>query len=73
MATSDNRLIVVRAWRDHDRLIIRLISSAGPTGPAIESVFVDVESATARFAEVLSELLALSPSIQQVPRTETKR
>lgn len=57
VTTSDNRLIVVRAWRDPDRLIIRLIISAGPKAPAVEWVFTEIESATDRLAEVLRELL----------------
>jgi hypothetical protein len=57
VTTSDNRLIVVRAWRDSDRLIIRVILSAGPTAPAVETVFTDVESASERLADVLRELL----------------
>ena len=57
VTTSDNRLMVVRAWHDTDRLIIRLLVSAGPTAPAVESVFTDIESATNRLAEVLTELL----------------
>ena len=57
MTTSDNRLIVVRAWHDTDRLIIRLIVSGRPGAPAVESVFTDIEAATDRLADVLTELL----------------
>jgi hypothetical protein len=56
VTTSDNRLIVVRAWRDSDRLVIRLIISAGPGEPAVESVFSDIESAADRLTEVLTDL-----------------
>jgi hypothetical protein len=56
VTTSDNRLIVVRAWRDSDRLVIRLIISAGLGEPAVESVFSDIESAADRLTEVLTEL-----------------
>lgn len=58
MTTSDNRLIVVRAWRDSDRLIIRLLISAGPTALPVESVFTDIDSASQRLADVLGDLLA---------------
>ena len=61
MTTSDNRLIVVRAWHDRDRLLIRLIVSAGPMAPALESVFSDIASATDRLAQVLAELQASVP------------
>jgi hypothetical protein len=54
--TSDDRLIVVRAWRDSDRLVIRLIVSAETGAPAVESVFSDIESAAERLTEVLTEL-----------------
>jgi hypothetical protein len=65
VTTSDNRLIVVRAWHDSDRLLIRVLVSAGPRAPAVESVFSDIESATDRLAEVLGELLW--PPAPQVP------
>lgn len=58
MTTSDSRLIVVRAWRDSDRLIIRLLTSAGSAAVPVESVFTDIESASERLAEVLRDLLA---------------
>jgi hypothetical protein len=56
VTTSDNRLIVVRAWQDSDRLIIRFLVSAGPTTPQVEAVFADVESAAECLAQVLREL-----------------
>lgn len=56
VTTSDDRLIVVRAWQDLDRLVIRVIVSAEPGTPALESVFGDVESAARRLTEVLTEL-----------------
>lgn len=73
--TSDNRLMVVRAWHDTDRLIIRLIVSDGPRAPVVESVFTDIESATNRLAEVLTELLqAPGPAARSSsPRRETNR
>jgi len=75
VTTSDNRLIVVRAWRDPDRLVIRIIVSAGPGARAVESVFSDVEPAADRFAEVLTELRdhrSVEPD-QQPARAETER
>lgn len=56
MTTSENRLIVVRAWQDSDRLIIRLLVSTDPKSPAVEAVFTDIEAAAERLTEVLTEL-----------------
>lgn len=76
VTTSDNRLIVVRAWFDSDRLIIRLLISAGPKAPAVESVFTDIAAATDRLADVLAELLDVPPahsSRERSAEADTKR
>lgn len=64
VTTSDNRLIVVRAWQDSDRLIIRVLVSTGPKARPVEAVFTDVESAAEHLTEVLTELrdLRLHPA-----------
>ncbi|MFD6393322.1 hypothetical protein [Nocardia sp. NPDC060259] len=52
---DDSRVIVVRAWRDSDRLIIRVL--AGAQHPASrEWVFADIDTACRQVAAILHEL-----------------
>ena len=52
----DNRVVVVRVWRDAGRLVIRVVTSSGPTSPGQEWVFTDVDAATERVGQLLREL-----------------
>lgn len=73
VTTSDTRLIVVRAWQDLDRLVIRVLVSVEPGAPAVESVFGDVESATGRLNEVLTELRDHADGVDRPAAAETER
>jgi hypothetical protein len=51
-----SRVVVVRAWRDTGRLVIRVVTGKVPTSPSREWVFTEVESASACVAQLLHEL-----------------
>jgi hypothetical protein len=56
--TADtSRVVVVRAWRDSQRIIIRVLAGAGHTESADEWVFADIDAACGQVARVLCELL----------------
>jgi hypothetical protein len=57
VSTDDSRVIVVRAWRDSGRTIIRVLSGSGETDPSDQWVFADVGAACRQIAALL---LALS-------------
>jgi hypothetical protein len=51
----ENSVVVVRVWRDSGRLIIRVVTSSGPTSPGREWVFTDVDAASDRVGQLLRE------------------
>jgi hypothetical protein len=56
--TADtSRLVVVRAWLDSQRIIVRVLAGAGHSKPADEWVFADIDAACGQIANVLRELL----------------
>ncbi|WP_174189430.1 hypothetical protein [Nocardia barduliensis] len=56
MTEDEARVIVVRAWRDIDRSIIRVIVGAGVTTAARQWAFSDVAEACKQIEAVLHEL-----------------
>lgn len=57
MEADTNRVIVVRAWRDSQRIIIRILAGAGHSKPVGEWVFADIDAACRQVATVLCELV----------------
>jgi hypothetical protein len=55
MASNDSRIIVVRAWRNAGRLIMRVIAAPGGTAASQQWVFSDANAATEKIAEILRE------------------
>ncbi|WP_019925665.1 hypothetical protein [Nocardia sp. BMG111209] len=54
MTDNDSLVVVVRAWREHDRLLVRVLTgSKGACG----RVFADIDSASAHIRALLTELL----------------
>lgn len=47
----------MRAWRDSHRIVIRVLTAGGHTGPTDEWVFADIGEACDRVGEVLRELV----------------
>jgi hypothetical protein len=71
---DDDRVIVVRAWRDSGRMIIRILVGAGQPTSSHEWVFADVDEACRQIGEVLRELRDESgPDRTAVPDPDTKR
>jgi hypothetical protein len=56
MSRHQSRIVVVRAWQDDGRRVIRVLAGAEHITPTREWVFVDVDDACRRIAEVLDEL-----------------
>jgi hypothetical protein len=55
--TADtSRVVVVRAWLDSQRIIVRVLAGAGHSKPADEWVFADIDAACKQVANVLCEL-----------------
>lgn len=54
--SDETRVLVVRAWRDCGRTVIRILESADHTDPAREWVFADVDSACRLIAGLLDEI-----------------
>ncbi len=52
----ESRTIVVRAWRDRGRLIIRVLAGSAEPDSAQEWVFADIDASLARVATLLAEL-----------------
>jgi hypothetical protein len=50
-------VVVVRAWLDSQRIIVRVLAGAGHSKPADEWVFADIDAACRQVANVLSELV----------------
>jgi hypothetical protein len=56
--TADtSRVVVVRAWLDSQRIIVRVLAGTGHSKPADEWVFADIDAACRQVAKVLSELV----------------
>jgi hypothetical protein len=49
-------VIVVRAWRDSQRVIIRVLAGIGQNGSTDEWVFANIDVACEQIANVLCEL-----------------
>lgn len=64
---DESTVIVVRAWRDRGRLIIRVLAGSGDTRSAREWVFGDVDGSLACVEQLLAELR------DAAVRDETKR
>jgi hypothetical protein len=56
MATNNSRIIVVRAWRNAGRLVIRVLASPGEATPPRQWVFSDTEAACEKVAQIVAEL-----------------
>ncbi|WP_433574332.1 hypothetical protein [Nocardia brasiliensis] len=56
MSGPESRTIVVRAWRDRGRLIIRVLAGSAEPDSAQEWVFADIDASLARVATLLAEL-----------------
>jgi hypothetical protein len=52
----DDRVVVIRAWRQADRLFIRVLTGRGPDAPGAEWIFADIPSALDRLQMLLDEL-----------------
>ncbi|CAM4450795.1 hypothetical protein NONI108955_29600 [Nocardia ninae] len=52
----ESKTIVVRAWRDRGRLIIRVLTGVGEIGAGQEWVFADIDASLTRVGELLAEL-----------------
>jgi hypothetical protein len=50
-------VVVVRAWLDSERIIVRVLAGAGHSKPADEWVFADIDAACRQVADVLRELV----------------
>jgi hypothetical protein len=50
-------VVVVRAWLDSQRIIVRVLAGAGHSKPADEWVFADIDAACRQVANVLAELV----------------
>jgi hypothetical protein len=50
-------VVVVRAWLDSQRIIVRVLAGAGHSKPADEWVFADIDAACRQVADVLCELV----------------
>jgi hypothetical protein len=53
---DDSRVIVVRAWRDSGRLIVRVLAGTGRVGSSRQWVFADIDEACEHIGKVLWEL-----------------
>ncbi|MEV0343881.1 hypothetical protein AB0H49_33210 [Nocardia sp. NPDC050713] len=53
MIDDDSKVIVIRAWRDGGRMLIRVLAGTGEPNSAQEWVFTDIDAVLARIAEVL--------------------
>ncbi|WP_146153969.1 hypothetical protein [Nocardia brasiliensis] len=56
MNGPESRTIVVRAWRDRGRLIIRVLAGSAEPDSAREWVFADTDASLAQVATLLAEL-----------------
>lgn len=68
----ESRTIVVRAWRDRGRLIIRVLAGSAEPDSAREWVFADTDASLARVATLLAEL-GEDRAPEQTAPGETKR
>jgi hypothetical protein len=60
--TADtSRVIIVRAWRDAQRIIIRVLAGKGHRQQADEWVFADIDAACKQLADLLGELVEKQP------------
>ena len=56
MTTDDSRVIVVRAWRDCGRTIIRVLSGSGEPDRSDQWVFADIGAACRQIAALIFAL-----------------
>jgi hypothetical protein len=64
-------VVVVRAWRDSNRVLIRVLVSGDRSTTAREWVFADVGAACSQIAEVLGALV--DDQIARPVRGDTRR
>ncbi|MET0456133.1 MAG: hypothetical protein ABW137_30210 [Mycobacterium sp.] len=58
MTADTSRVVVVRAWLDTHRIIVRVLAGASHSKPTDEWVFADIDEACGQVADVLRELVA---------------
>ena len=56
VSDDNNRVVVVRVWRDAERLVIRVVTSSGLASPGKEWVFIDIDAAVDQVGHLLREL-----------------
>jgi hypothetical protein len=56
VTADDSCVIVVRAWRDRGRTIIRVLAGAGHARSADQWVFADIDAACREIAAVIEGL-----------------
>jgi hypothetical protein len=54
-------VVVVRAWLDSRRIIVRVLAGVSHLEPASEWVFADIEAACKQVADILCELVVDQP------------
>lgn len=57
VTSETSRVVIVRAWRDSHRIVIRVLTAGGHTEPTDEWVFADIGEACDRVGEVLRQLV----------------
>jgi hypothetical protein len=74
LVTADtSRVVVVRAWRDSERIIIRVLAGAGHSKAASEWVFADIDAACQQIADILCELADPRNAVTREIDADTRR
>jgi len=53
---DESRVMVVRAWREPDRIVVRVMAGTGRVGASRQWVFADVDEACEHIRCVIAEL-----------------
>jgi hypothetical protein len=70
VSADDSRVIVVRAWRDCERTVIRVLTGTGDARAGEQHVFSDVDTACAQIAALIQDLEPRTPPIRSVDARE---
>ena len=73
VADDGSRVIIVRAWRDSERLLVRVLIGTSHVGCSHHRVFTDIDEACDHISEALGVLQPQAEAVTKRPRRRTIR
>jgi len=68
---DESRVMVVRAWRDAERIVVRVMAGTGRVGASRQWVFADIDEACEHIGGMIAELR--EPAVDFSERTSRPR